>query len=737
MPRVNHANFPAALKSLKQWVNWKGDKVPRVAGKPISSTDPAAWIDLDSAMAEYVCGGMDGVGFVFTSGIVGIDLDDCLDGDALKPWGLKVLGALPEGAYIEYSPSGRGLHVIVAGHKPGPQCRRELKNKAGQRLGEIEIYDSARYFTMTGHLWNGSTGDLVDGQAAVETLYAKLFPQQINKAPEVSTPAPCKETTHELNADDIISLINQSAQGPKFRGLMSGPLEMALLPYEGDHSRAVHALCAVVAWWSGSPEVMDAIAAKSCLVAGKWAPDPGAHGRAAKGKWAVLGLSGFKKLRGQYLAAGDFYEPGQGRMAPSADFGHTDDSPGPKGGKDGGYQRHIDLALEKGELRRDLLSGALHQLKAGEWEPVFLRSTISALQGDCLVKGKPYKVANVERFLHRFERDSKPQLLLDLPVWDGEDRIGAMCARVAVENVPPEVFCDLFKDWCAKAWQKIFNPQEVRNRCVILTGAQGIGKDIWIESLFCGLGLYTGVLPLDGKFSTERDISVTMGQKIIITIPEFDKTEVLGSNVLKDLITKSGFTQVRKYDREASTTPNRCSIIGSCNPERILRDSTGNRRFLLFKIKGEKGFAIRWDYPIVNRANSLCIIAQMRALGESNYCSSAKSEAAIEAVQREHTPEDVNEEVPIEFLSEIAQRDLNDPLNRHPGIYRMGDLDELFGKLSRNFGLPRNQILSMLRAAGCCKHTRRGNWYGTPDAIKNFSGAELNRPVDILDESFN
>ena len=57
------------------------------------------------------------------------------------------------GSYTEISPSGQGLHTFIKGKLPG----------GGIREGKMEIYDTARFFTVTGDKLPGTPRDIKDG----------------------------------------------------------------------------------------------------------------------------------------------------------------------------------------------------------------------------------------------------------------------------------------------------------------------------------------------------------------------------------------------------------------------------------------------------------------------------------------------------------------------------------------------------------------------------------------------
>ena len=136
------------LRVRPQWIVWKAvgdrpDKVPYSArtGRRASSTDLLTWGTFQEALEAYENGGYAGLGFVFSSAdpYTGIDLDDCVGGDGeIALWALEIARYFD--SYTELSATGTGLHIIVRGNVPN------------RRKGEVEIYSSKRFFTVTGHV---------------------------------------------------------------------------------------------------------------------------------------------------------------------------------------------------------------------------------------------------------------------------------------------------------------------------------------------------------------------------------------------------------------------------------------------------------------------------------------------------------------------------------------------------------------------------------------------------------
>lgn len=178
------------LKAERRWVCYTADKVPINAktGNAASSTNPETWATYDEAVravSRYKCAG---VGMVFTGdGIVGIDLDDCLvkiDDDTYERTAYaRYLMTLVD-AYTEVSPSGTGIHII--GTATLPRSVKTHLNGIG-----VEIYDRARYFTITGKTIDGCTKDIVSVQHIVDDVMdaiAETPRDTLTTLPEPTTP---------------------------------------------------------------------------------------------------------------------------------------------------------------------------------------------------------------------------------------------------------------------------------------------------------------------------------------------------------------------------------------------------------------------------------------------------------------------------------------------------------------------------------------------------------------------
>jgi putative DNA primase/helicase len=150
---VNFDLIPAEFKALRQWcvyklevVGGKKTKVPyQISGDSASSTDPTTWATFESARDAYQdLEKFDGICFMLSedNGIVFVDLDDCIKGGNIESWAVEIVRRL--NSYTERSQSGKGLHILIKGQKPGARCRR------ADYPHKIEIYSHSRQCCFTG-----------------------------------------------------------------------------------------------------------------------------------------------------------------------------------------------------------------------------------------------------------------------------------------------------------------------------------------------------------------------------------------------------------------------------------------------------------------------------------------------------------------------------------------------------------------------------------------------------------
>jgi hypothetical protein len=279
-------NFPAELKALPIWLVWKKEvRDGRMNKTPFNPTngrrtnDSTQGLSFDVAVANLR--GYDGLGIYIEDGLIAVDLDNCIvqGPEPIKPYAMEIVKKL--NSYSEVSVSGKGIHVLIRGKKPGDICRR-----AG-----VELYSHGRFLAVTGHRLEGPSS-LVE-QRDISPIYDKYLVESAQSAP---TAAPEKATTPRTTRNEIEH--HHGGITDKLTLLMTGDFAENSIPFTladenenntitfDSQSEAIGALLACLAIkHDGDAEKMEAAFLTSALYRGisKW--------NEPNGKWARLGKS--------------------------------------------------------------------------------------------------------------------------------------------------------------------------------------------------------------------------------------------------------------------------------------------------------------------------------------------------------------------------------------------------------------------------------------------------------------
>jgi len=174
--RIGRSNAFADYWFANRWVCWDAQKIPYQPNinsdtlTRASSTNPETWGDLSTALAtvEKHPNQLLGIGLVLNGdGLVCIDLDKCVaDDGTISADAQRVLDIFTH-TYAEFSPSGRGIHIWARTSQPLPAD--------GKRTGNIEIYQSKRYITITYNRLPNHPDQIADCTNELHQLYRELF----------------------------------------------------------------------------------------------------------------------------------------------------------------------------------------------------------------------------------------------------------------------------------------------------------------------------------------------------------------------------------------------------------------------------------------------------------------------------------------------------------------------------------------------------------------------------------
>lgn len=258
--------LPKELKKYNQWILYKKNKVPYSprTGKPAKVDDVRTFASysLSESVYQKEIENYAGVGFVLTEkdDFLFIDLDHCISFTksgtlVFENYNAKKIVSLFQGkAYMEYSMSGSGIHIITKGNIPRSVRRDDLG---------IEIYNSGRYAALTGRIMPASTDILSPCQTSIDLLYKnicpniperqkekqaqKAKPKQDDREPSISQNFSHRDVKTK-NVEETLTAIQKSSKNEKFQLLHSGQWKELGYP---SHSHADMAYIGILAYYSG------------------------------------------------------------------------------------------------------------------------------------------------------------------------------------------------------------------------------------------------------------------------------------------------------------------------------------------------------------------------------------------------------------------------------------------------------------------------------------------------------
>lgn len=261
---VLEVNIPQALKEIPQWCVWKPrwdqnkgkwGKIPVLwsdTSKNASVTDASTCTSFEIA-TDIVREEHWGVGFIVTEGdpFTGIDLDHCRDSKSgvIETWATQIIHRLD--SYTETSPSGSGIRIFVKGVKPGARCR----------VGNVEIYDKSRMFTVTGNSLSIST-IVEERQPQLEEIYNQFLASVVA--------APSTDNLANIRRGDIevIEMAKSAKNGSKFKTLWSGHWSELGYPSQSEADQALVSM--LLHWSAGNLDQADRLFRLSGLNRDKW-----------------------------------------------------------------------------------------------------------------------------------------------------------------------------------------------------------------------------------------------------------------------------------------------------------------------------------------------------------------------------------------------------------------------------------------------------------------------------------
>lgn len=231
---------------------------PHNNGKKARANDESTWGKFDQAAglllrhkALYGLGFQLGESADSKSGFVGIDLDDCVDENGqIAAWAKRIIDHLD--CYTEVSPSGTGIRIFCRGQLP----------EGRRKQGNVEMYDSGRFLTVTGNQLDESPKTVEERTTELSQLHADVFGE--SKQPRGRTAK--SSLPPSLDDQKLLKVARNARNGPQFKRLWRGDIG----GYESQ-SEADLALCSHLAFYADNDSArVDRLFRQSSLMRPKW-----------------------------------------------------------------------------------------------------------------------------------------------------------------------------------------------------------------------------------------------------------------------------------------------------------------------------------------------------------------------------------------------------------------------------------------------------------------------------------
>ena len=300
----NYDKIPHEMKNVKRWVLWKlkkssngkTTKIPINAknGYGAKSNDESTWVSFNEALEKVEYFNCNGLGFMLGNGYFGVDIDHAMDDKELINEFISSLKS-----YTELSQSGDGIHIICKGVLP----------VGNRRKGNIEMYDNARFFAMTGDVLNDY--NIEERTDEVKVLWDKYLSDKDEESYVYKNESKnYGKQKVVLNDEQVIQKASASKNGSLFNCLYYGQWEGI---YKSQ-SEADMSFCSMLAFWTNrNATQMDSIFRKSGLYRDKW---DSKRGNSTYGEITID--SAIKRCRDVYEATADdnsrTYNPDTGEV---------------------------------------------------------------------------------------------------------------------------------------------------------------------------------------------------------------------------------------------------------------------------------------------------------------------------------------------------------------------------------------------------------------------------------------
>lgn len=611
-----------------RWCVWRakdrgeGQKPAKVphngSGMTLSVAKPETWHKFSDAVAAYESGKFDGVGLLMSStarfggGLVGLDLDNCLnlDGSIAEGRAQIVADFVGLGGYTEVSPSGTGLRQFVKGVTLEDYAE---KNSAWN----LEIYDAEciRYLTLTGTPYPGPlVGSLVSNQAGLESFisrWGKLANGAMVGGAAINW---ARGEGVARTADDVLKLLKQYNKRGKITRLLAGNLS----DHDGDQSPADLDLCCQAAYFCPDAKVIDTIMRGSGLMRPKWDEKRGkqTYGEntielALKNQKRNFDAEQEEKAKTETSAVSEQAEINT--KAAANIFGDFDELRTPKGAIRGDLWARSELLIRDRRLLGQVYwdEFARMPMVSGNLRIAFGDTTVpehggllsdSHLLAVVAWFGREWKIALrpneeigiVMRWAQAIRRNPLAEKLTDFEMaWDDKPRLDDWLVNYGKALIKSDDGTDITeyvqavgRKWFLSAVARAMNSDAKTgvkvDTMLVLEGKQGLRKSSMIRAVACPLGEDYFVEGF--HLGAGRDDALKLRNALIVEWAELSGLGKRDIREIKNFLSLLVDKYRDVYGKLHAPNPRTAVFAGTTNDATYLSDPTGGRRFWPVKL---------------------------------------------------------------------------------------------------------------------------------------------------------
>lgn len=605
--QIFYENIPAELKALPRWVCWKfeqrGGKVTKVpytpTGRRAKSNDPATWAAFDECRAAHEGGCFDGIGFQLDgSGIVGVDIDHARD--AAGNWNTAAADITERlASYAEISPSGEGVHIFIKAVKPG--------NKSKNAAAGVEMYDTKRFFTVTGNLYREGLNAVQERQEALKGVYFKYLEPPQNVTATTGQEKHAAADFAPLDDAAIIELFEsgkaggqKSDRGKELQAYWKGMPGL----YTDDLSTADLSLCNALAFWTQKDTAqMDRLFRQSGLYlldgrAEKWNTKHNSAGQTYGEMTIAAAVAACKVVYSARNLTGRFNnEPVVKQNFPVCNL---------EGKPIKTHWQNLAFLLRRWryEVKYNEISKEVEFYRDGKKLAVKYDDFVTEMQGEANKSGLGCSRQDTRAMLNLIASKNRYNPFTDylescFNQWTaaGGQKVyfNRLCSALVLNTnftaAGRSAFLyDLLRKWLLQAVKLGYNDGTMSPQNILIMQAEGgIGKTRFTHWLFKERpALVKSGEKLD---PTNKDSVIKLTKYALVELGEIGQTvKAEKIDALKQFFTQNEDEYRAPFDIAVQKHPRRTSFLGTINESDFLIDRTGERRYFVLPLT-----AIDWQ----------------------------------------------------------------------------------------------------------------------------------------------